>query len=236
MLEYNTGREKLVIREYGRNIQKMIEEAVKIEDRGKRNEAARAIVKAMSFVNPMSPTGSQANPTNNNAQPDAQRQKQRESLDFWRKLWDHLIIISDYKLDVDSPFEKPVPADQQEKPDIRVSYKQGHIRTRTYGRYIDSMIKTVAAYPDGEEKTRITMQIANQMKRLYLAWNRDSVSDELIISQLEQLSEGKLTLPPDFVFAPVDDLPVTSSIPSKPKKKKRKKKRKSSSAAETQTI
>ena len=96
MLEYNTSRNKLIIREYGRNIQKMIEDAVKIEDREKRNEAAKAIVKAMSLA-----TTANGNVSN------TQIQKERESIDYWRKLWDHLFIISNYQLDVDSPFPKP---------------------------------------------------------------------------------------------------------------------------------
>ena len=102
MPDYNTARNKLEIREYGRNIQKMIEQAVTIEDRQKRNEAAKAIIKAMSMISPSLASGTATNPpTNNNAQHDPQLQKLKDSLDYWQKLWDHLIIISNYQLDID---------------------------------------------------------------------------------------------------------------------------------------
>lgn len=233
MPEYNTARNKLVIREYGRSIQKMIENAVLIEDREKRNEAAKAIVKAMSFINPtVATTTITTMPTNNMAKPDPQLQKEKESLDYWQKLWDHLIIISNYRLDVDSPFAKPEKRDETAVVASRAQYKRAGIRVRTYGRYLDQMIKTVSAYPDGPEKTQLTKDIANQMKKLYLTWNRDTVDDRLIINQLYELSGGKLTLPEDFVFNEITELPATTSIPVKTKKKKRKKKRKQQLAPE----
>lgn len=226
MPEYNTKRNKLVIREYGRNIQKMIEDAILIEDRAQRNEAAKAIVKAMSFVNSSMENGTAPMPNNNNAQPDPQRQKERESLDFWQKLWDHLIIISDYRLEVDSPFEKPTKEDKPAVVAQHEEYHKGAIRVRSYGRYLNEMIRTVSEYPDGPEKEQLTKDIANQMKKLYLTWNRDTVDNELIISQLKELSKGKLTLPDDFEFATFTELPATDSPLAKAKKKKRKKKRK----------
>lgn len=228
MLEYNTARNKLEIREYGRNIQKMIEQAVSIEDRQKRNEAAKAIIKAMSMTSPSLASGAMTNPpTNNNAQPDPQLQKLKESLDYWQKLWDHLIIISNYQLDIDSPFEKP----EKEKETVHVvpksEYKKTGIRVRSYGRYLDEMIQKVSQYPEGPEKVQLTKDIANQMKKLYLTWNRDTVEDSVIISQLYELSGGKLTLPEGFVFNAITDLPATNTTLPAKKKKKRKKKRKS---------
>jgi hypothetical protein len=110
-------------------------------------------------------------------------------------------------------------------------YKKGGVRVRTYGRYLDQMIRTVSEYPDGPEKRQLAKDIANQMKKLYLTWNRDTVDDKLIIHQLQEPSNGKLTLPEDFVFAPITDLPETSSAPVKAKKKKRKKKRKAAAPA-----
>ena len=231
MPEYNTTRNTLQIREYGRNIQKMIEDAVKIEDRAKRNQAAKAIVKAMSFINPVLATGNAPTPNNNNAQSDPQFQKEKESLDYWQKLWDHLIIISNYKLDIDSPFAPPARPEGRIVVEQHEEYKKGGVRVRTYGRYLDQMIRTVSEYPDGPEKRQLAKDIANQMKKLYLTWNRDTVDDKLIIHQLQELSNGKLTLPEDFVFAPITDLPETSSAPVKAKKKKRKKKRKAAAPA-----
>lgn len=231
MPEYNTARNKLEIREYGRNIQKMIEQAVTIEDRQKRNEAAKAIIKAMSMTSPTLAAGTVTNqPANNNAQPDPQLQKQKESLDYWQKLWDHLIIISNYQLDIDSPFAKP----EKEKETVHISpkseYKKTGIRVRSYGRYLGQMIQTVTTYPDGPEKLQLTKDIANQMKKLYLTWNRDTVEDSIIINQLYELSDGKLTLPKDFVFNAITELPATNSATPAKKKKKRKKKRKNTAA------
>ena len=227
MPEYNTARNKLEIREYGRNIQKMIEQAVTIEDRQKRNAAAKAIIKTMSMTSPSLAAGVMTNqPTNNNAQPDPQLQKLKESLDYWQKLWDHLIIISNYQLDIDSPFDKPEKEKETAHVVPKSEYKKTGIRVRSYGRYLDEMIQKVAQYPDGPEKVQLTKDIANQMKKLYLTWNRDTVEDSIIISQLYELSGGKLTLPEDFVFSTITDLPATSTALPAKKKKKRKKKRK----------
>lgn len=216
MLEYNTSRNKLIIREYGRNIQKMIEDAVKIEDREKRNEAAKAIVKAMSLA-----TTANGNVSN------TQIQKERESIDYWRKLWDHLFIISNYQLDVDSPFPKPRPSEKEHVSIPHEEYKKGIVRTRSYGRYLGKIIQAVSAYPDGPQKQQLARNIANQMKRLYLKFNRDTVDDTVIVGQLKDLSHGKLVLPDDFELIPAKELLTgISQQPSKTAKKKKKKKKK----------
>lgn len=216
MLEYNTSRNKLIIREYGRNIQKMIEDAVKIEDREKRNEAAKAIVKAMSLA-----TTANGNVSN------TQIQKERESIDYWRKLWDHLFIISNYQLDVDSPFPKPRPSEKEHVSIPHEEYKKDIVRTRSYGRYLGKIIQAVSAYPDGPQKQQLARNIANQMKRLYLKFNRDTVDDTVIISQLKDLSQGRLVLPDDFELIPAKELLTgISQQPSKTAKKKKKKKKK----------
>lgn len=216
MLEYNTSRNKLIIREYGRNIQKMIEDAVKIEDREKRNEAAKAIVKAMSLA-----TTANGNVSN------TQIQKERESIDYWRKLWDHLFIISDYQLDVDSPFPKPRPSEKEHVSIPHEEYKKGIVRTRSYGRYLGKIIQAVSVYPDGPQKQQLARNIANQMKRLYLKFNRDTVDDTVIVGQLKDLSHGKLVLPDDFELIPAKELLTgISQQPSKTAKKKKKKKKK----------
>lgn len=216
MLEYNTSRNKLIIREYGRNIQKMIEDAVKIEDREKRNEAAKAIVKAMSLA-----TTANGNVSN------TQIQKERESLDYWRKLWDHLFIISNYQLDVDSPFPKPRPSEKEHVSIPHEEYKKDIVRTRSYGRYLGKIIQAVSAYPEGPQKQHLARNIANQMKRLYLKFNRDTVDDTVIVGQLKDLSHGKLVLPDDFELIPAKELLTgISQQPSKTAKKKKKKKKK----------
>lgn len=216
MLEYNTSRNKLIIREYGRNIQKMIEDAVKIEDREKRNEAAKAIVKAMSLA-----TTANGNVSN------TQIQKERESIDYWRKLWDHLFIISNYQLDVDSPFPKPRPSEKEHVSIPHEEYKKDIVRTRSYGRYLGKIIQAVSAYPEGPQKQHLARNIANQMKRLYLKFNRDTVDDTVIVGQLKDLSHGKLVLTDDFELIPAKELLTgISQQPSKTAKKKKKKKKK----------
>ncbi len=224
MLEYNTARNQLVIREYGRNIQKMIEEAVKIEDRKRRNEVARAIVKTMSQANPAgAATG------NNNAEIKPRKQ---ESADYWHKLWDHLFIISNYQLDVDAPFPKPVPVEKQEKTLEPVEYRRGGIHIRSYGRYLEKIIKEVSGYPEGPQKEQLVRDIANLMKKLYLTWNRDTVEDSIIAQQLMEMSDSQSVLPKDFVITPSKELLAKGSVVNNSTKKKKKKKKKKKASAE----
>ncbi len=170
-MEYNTIRKHLIIPEYGRNIQKMVEFALTIEDRDERNQFAKMIVQVMANMN------TQLKDTN----------------DFEQKLWDHLYIISDFKLDVDGPFPKPNRKDVYSKPE-KVPYSEDHIKFKHYGLNLEKMIKTAIDMEDGDEKTQLVKWIANYMKRSYLTWNRDSVTDVVIYTQLNELAGGKLTL------------------------------------------
>ncbi|MDR2980148.1 MAG: DUF4290 domain-containing protein [Bacteroidales bacterium] len=192
MLEYNTERNDLIIKEYGRNIQKMIEYAGTIKDYKKRTETARAIVKVMS----------QINPDTTNANPNTK--KQSESPDYWNKLWDHLFIISNYQLDVDSPFPKPKLTDPKAQV-VKHDYRKTPIRYRTYGRNMEQIIKTISQYPE-KERDRLMKALANHLKKLYLTYNRDSVDDNLIVAQLFDLSGGKLALPNEFILEATRDI------------------------------
>ena len=188
MMEYNTARNQLVIRTYGRNIQKMIEDAVKIENAQKRNEAAKAIIRIMAQMNPE----------------NANHNVQRESEDYWHKLWNHLITISDYKLDIEAPFPKPVP--QADRPQqVLHSYNKRTIRYRTYGRNMENIIKTISQYPEKQRKN-LAVILANQLKKLFLYYNRDSVDDAFIAMQLNEMSGGKLRLPEGYVLEPTRDI------------------------------
>jgi hypothetical protein len=169
LLDYNSQRDKLKIPEYGRTVQKMIEHAVTIEDRDKRNKAARSIVGVMAVLNP----------------------QLRDYTDFNHKLWDHLIIISDFKLDVDNPYPMPSPDTIIRKPQP-VSYPGNQILYRHYGKIIQKVINEVVKLKDEEKQNAMITNIANFMKMSYLNYNRDSVSDELIFDQLFEISEGKL--------------------------------------------
>ncbi|MDR3048141.1 MAG: DUF4290 domain-containing protein [Bacteroidales bacterium] len=183
MLEYNTGRNHLIIKEYGRNVQKMTDQCMAIEDYQERTTAARAIIKVMSQINPEN-----KDLTNPNALKDSD--------DYWHKLWDHLFMISDYQLDVDAPFPKPIPETQRFVPSSH-AYRKSKIKYRTYGRNLETIIQKSAALSD-EERAEISKSIANNLKRLYLTYNRDSVDDALISTQLSEMSDGKLYLPDEF--------------------------------------
>jgi len=233
MLEYNTARNQLINRGYGRNIQKMIEAAVHIEDRAKRNETAKAIIKTMAIANPFCPSkGNNSEGNDNNVSANG-KNKERSSEDYWHTLWDHLFIISNYQLDVDSPFPKPTPIEHGDKLICQENYHKGGGFIRTYGRHLTNIIKTVSEYPENEQKIQLTKDIANLMKKLYLTWNRDTVDDTLIAHQLYELSDGKLVLPPDFVLISSHDILSQHNIATSngPKKKKKKKKKKKTNTA-----
>lgn len=168
-MEYNTSLQRMVIPEYGRNIQKMIQFAMTVEDREERNRVARAIINVMGQLNP----------------------HLRDVTDFKHKLWDHLFIISDFKLDVDSPYPIPERESLNTKPQ-KVEYPTGDIRYRHYGKTVERLIAKGMAMEDPAMAEAFGEVLGNLMKRSYLAWNRDSVNDEVIVQHLEELSKGKL--------------------------------------------
>ncbi len=170
-MDYNTSLPHMIIPEYGRNIQKMIDFAIAVENRDERNRVAQAIINVMGQLNP----------------------HLRDVTDFKHKLWDHIFIISDFKLDVDSPYPKPTRETFQTKPD-RVFYPSNDIRYKHYGKTVERIITKAREYSEGDEKNALVEQIANLMKRSYLTWNRDSVNDEVILKQLTELSKGELKL------------------------------------------
>ena len=182
-MEYNTEREKLAIPEYGRNIQNMIEYATTVEDREKRNKYARIIINIMAQMNPSI----------------------RDQGDYMHKLWDHLFIISDFKLDVDAPYPMPEKDLIKRKPDP-VKYSDNQITYRHYGKYVERMIENIAEMEDGPAKDELIRIIANHLKKSYLNWNRDSVNDETILKHLEQLSGGRLKLTEDQELVSTSEL------------------------------
>lgn len=182
-MEYNTEREKLAIPEYGRNIQNMIEYATTVEDREKRNKYARIIINIMAQMNPSI----------------------RDQGDYMHKLWDHLFIISDFKLDVDAPYPMPEKDLIKRKPDP-VKYSDNQITYRHYGKYVEKMIENIAEMEDGPAKDELIRIIANHLKKSYLNWNRDSVNDETILKHLEQLSGGRLKLTEDQELVSTSEL------------------------------
>ena len=170
-LEYNSERTKLIIPEYGRHIQKMVEHAVAIEDEKERNKVAKSIIAVMGNMNP----------------------HLRDVPDFQHMLWDQLFIISDFKLDVDSPFPKPSREMLEERPE-RMTYPQNFPKYRFYGNNIKRMIDQANNWEEGPEKEGLVYTIANHMKKSYLSWNKDTVDDKVIFEHLKELSGGKINL------------------------------------------
>lgn len=170
-LEYNSERTHLIIPEYGRHIQKLVDNCMKLEDREERNKMARAIVDVMG-----------------NLQPHL-----RDVPDFKHKLWDQLFMMSKFELDVDSPYEKPEKEVLQAKPEP-LEYPRAASKYRFYGNNIQTMIDTALTWEEGQAREALYFTIANHMKKCYLNWNKDTVEDIVIFKHLKELSLGKIDL------------------------------------------
>jgi len=167
--DYNSTRPKLILAEYGRNVQNMVDYICTLPTKEERNRYA-----------------------------------QRDVSDFKHKLWDHLHIISDFKIDVDSPYPVPTRENVHKKPEL-LAYPQHRIRYKHYGHTAERMIEKAAGLPDGSEaRQNMTLAIANFMKMAYVTWNKDSVQDDQIIHDLIELSRGRLSLPLDTVLTKLD--------------------------------
>jgi hypothetical protein len=170
-IEYNTEREHLIIPEYGRHLQKMINYAKSLETKEERNKVSKAIISVMG-----------------NLQPHL-----RDVPDFQHKLWDQLFIMSNFELDVDSPYDKPEKEVLQARPEP-LSYPQNFPKYRFYGNNIKTMIDVAVGWDEGELKEALKYTIANHMKKCFLNWNKDTVADDVIFNHLFELSNGNLDL------------------------------------------
>ncbi|MFD1294039.1 DUF4290 domain-containing protein [Lutibacter holmesii] len=170
-LEYNGERPHLIIPEYGRHIQKLIDNCKALENVEERNKMAKAIVDVMG-----------------NLQPHL-----RDVPDFKHKLWDQLFIMSNFELEVDSPFEKPSREELQAKPEA-LAYPKSASKYRFYGNNIQTMIDVALTWEEGEAREALYFAIANHMKKCYLNWNKDTVEDAVIFKHLVELSHGKIDL------------------------------------------
>lgn len=171
-MEYNTHREKMTLPEYGRLVQKMVEEVKQIPDRDKRSQQAKAVVNVMEALNPAI--------------------HQQENWEH--TLWDNFYILAGYDLDIDSPFPAPEKAVMQSAPNV-VPVQKKPIKATHYGRNIESIIELIASKEDGEVKTAMIRDLAIYMRTQYLIWNKDSVSDQTIFQDIEKLSDGRITVP-----------------------------------------
>lgn len=173
-LTYNSSREDLLIPEYGRGIHTMVQHMLSISDKVERAKCAEAIVSVMGSVVP--PEGTE-----------------EEGL---HKLWNHLHHISEFQMDVDSPFEKPNSEDKFTQPE-RLNYPNETSRAGHFGRTLGSMVEMAKKLDDGEEKTILIVKLANTMKMHFLTWNRKTVERSFIAAQLKEISGGDLVLPED---------------------------------------
>jgi len=170
-LQYNTKRSRLRIPEYGRHIQKMVDQAVQLNNRDERNKMAQAIIGVMGNLNP----------------------HLRDVPDFQHKLWDQLFIMSEFELDVDSPYPIPLKEVLSARPEP-LSYPQNFPKYRFYGNNIKTMIEAALKFEDGQEKEALFFVIANHMKKCFLNWNKDTVEDKVVFDHLFELSDGKIDL------------------------------------------
>ena len=196
MLDYNTQLKKLALPEYGRNIQQMVDHCCSISDKEERTRCAYTIIRSMGNLFP----------------------QLRDEADYKHKLWDHLDIMSDFKLDIDYPCEIVKEENLESKPES-LSYHLENIKFRHYGKTIERMIARACEYPDGEEKDALVMLLANHMKKLMLAVNKDGVEDEKIFKDLSILSHGAIRVAPDELK--LHEFKVIAA-PATGKKKKKK--------------
>ena len=170
-MEYNTTRGKLILPEYGRNVQNMIAHAMVISDRKERNRAAQAIIEVMGQLNP----------------------HLRDVDDFRHKLWTHLFVMSDFNLEVDSPYEIPKAESLQEKPKL-MAYPKSKIRYGHYGKYTQEILESAKEITKADERDYLKTTMANFMKKQFLSHNNDTVENHVIADQLKELSKGDLVL------------------------------------------
>lgn len=179
--DYNSTRPKLILAEYGRNVQNMVDYICTLPTKEERNKHAQIVIDMMGVLNP----------------------HLRDVSDFKHKLWDHLQIISDFKLDIDSPY--PIATAKSVKHEVEhLGYPQHSIRFKHYGFTVEKMIEKALLANDEAKREQMVIGIANFMKMAYLTWNKDSVSDELIIQDLKELSGYQLTLPEGTVLTKLD--------------------------------
>ncbi len=168
MMEYNTKQKKLPLPEYGRSVQKMVDHALTIEDRAERQQCAATIVNIMESMFP---------------------NLRNELPDYKRKLWDHLAIMSDFKLDIDYPVEV-IKKETFTEPPTKIKYQTGEIKNKHYGRIVEKMIEHACTMKEGEERNQFIEFILVQMKKNYIAWNKDGVEDKRIYEDLRYYSKG----------------------------------------------
>ena len=201
MLEYNSQQKQLLLLEYGRNVQQMVDHCLTLEDREERTRCAYTIVNIMSSLVP----------------------HLREIDDFKHKLWDHLAIMSNFKLDIDYPCEIVHKESLETLPE-RIAYSNFDIRLRHYGHFTEEMLKKAQAMPEGDERNALVEMLANYMKRSYLTWNKDNVEDEKIWQDIREYTRGIIDIDTPLLRAKEIKESIGSQQQGKQNNKKKKKK------------
>jgi len=168
-MKYNTKMSRLVLPEYGRNIQNMVDYCVSIPDRNERKRCANTIINIMGNMFP----------------------HLRDVSDFKHILWDHLAIMADFKLDIEYPYEIVKKEDLYMKPP-KIAYNNGRIAYKHYGKNLENMILKATQYEEGEERNQLINLLANHMKKSFLTWNKEVVDDRKIFMDLNMLSGGRI--------------------------------------------
>ena len=194
---YNTQREHLILPEYGRTIQKMVDICVERDDRQERQLCAESIVAIMAEMNPVV----------------------RQIPDYEHKLWDQLAILSDYRLDVDFPFDLLRREEIQAKPKP-LKYPMQRIRYRHYGHLIEAFMEKLKDMPEGPERSQLLSMMANFMKRSLYNWDRDAMNDDKVMSDVADLTGGCVSVPSGFRFGAVANGHLPGSNASKKKRKR----------------
>ena len=196
-MTYNTQREKMILPEYGRTIQEMVDICLQIEDRNERQLCAETIIEIMMTMNP----------------------NLRQQPDYEHKLWDQLAILSDYKLDIDYPYEviKREEMDAKPKP---LKYPMQRIRFRHYGHLTEAFMKELKEMPEGPERQRLTEMMANYMKRSLYNWNRDAMDERKVAADVDYYTEGNVSVPEGMRYASVSNGHLPGSNASKKRRRK----------------
>jgi hypothetical protein len=187
----------MILPEYGRTIQEMVDICLQIEDRNERQLCAETIIEIMMTMNP----------------------NLRQQPDYEHKLWDQLAILSDYKLDIDYPYEviKREEMDAKPKP---LKYPMQRIRFRHYGHLTEAFMKELKEMPDGPERQRLTEMIANYMKRSLYNWNRDAMDERKVAADVDYYTEGNVSVPEGMRYASVSNGHLPGSNASKKRRRK----------------
>lgn len=197
VLEYNSDRSQLALPEYGRNIQQMVNHCLTIEDREERTRCAYSIVQVMGNIVP----------------------QLRDEEDSKHILWDHLAIMSDFKLDIDYPYEIINQENLKVKPEP-IAYGEENVRYRHYGKIMVDMIKQACTYEEGDERNELIMLIANHMKKVLLSISKDGVEDARVFNDLREISGGKIDIDPEkWHLHEFKEAPVAQTSKKSKKKK-----------------